>query len=189
MWLVTVQTTEGRAKKLDFDWQSEHGLRKWQLDVYRMYLSTASRMEVCCVNKPSAHPDDWQLGSEEVQSCLFSQVFNNVNPWLSWLGFNESDGNSFQSWWNSTDNNTNVNTFLHIEHLCHGAVVLAELCQQAGGDGQQIAARQSFDLARVSEGGAHHHGGVAELLVVVVNLCHAHHACGKGRWMGVKTSN
>lgn len=74
-----------------------------------------------------------------------------------------------------------MNTFLHIEHLCHGAVVLAELRQEAGGDGQQIAARQSFDLARVSEGGAHHHGAVAELLVVVVNLCHAHHACEKGR--------
>lgn len=76
---------------------------------------------------------------------------------------------------------TCVNTFLRIEHLCHDAVVLAELRQQAGGDGQQIAACQGLDLASVSEGGAHHHGAVAKLFVVVVNLCHAHHTCGWGR--------
>lgn len=87
-------------------------------------------------------------------------------------------GNSFGGGRDGPDDNTEANTFLHIEHLCHGAVVLAEIRQQAGGDGQQIAARQGFDLARVPEGGAHHHGAVAELLVVVVNLCHAHHACG-----------
>lgn len=66
-------------------------------------------------------------------------------------------------------------TFLHIEHLCDGAMVLAELRQQAGGDGEQIAARQSFHLTRVSEGSAHHYGAVAILLVVVVNLGHTQH--------------
>lgn len=74
---------------------------------------------------------------------------------------------------------TRANTFLRIEHLCDCAVVLAELREQAGGDGQQITACQSLDLASVSEGGAHHHGAVAKLFVVVVNLCHAHHTC---RW-------
>ncbi len=68
-----------------------------------------------------------------------------------------------------------ISTFLHIEHLCDGAVVLAELCEQPRGDGEQIAACQGFHLTRVSEGGAHHHGAVAKLLVVVVNLCHTQH--------------
>lgn len=66
-------------------------------------------------------------------------------------------------------------TFLHIEHLCDGAMVLAELPQQAWGNGEQIAARQSFHLTRVSEGSAHHYGAVAILLVVVVNLGHTQH--------------
>lgn len=54
-------------------------------------------------------------------------------------------------------------------------MVLAELCQQAGGDGEQIAACQSFHLTRVSEGRAHHYGAVTILLVVVVNLGHTEH--------------
>lgn len=79
-----------------------------------------------------------------------------------------------------------VSTFLHVEHFCDGAVVLAELRQQAGRDGQQIAACQSLDLARVSEGGAHHHGAVAKLFIVVVNLCHAHHTC-RGKMVGTSS--
>lgn len=66
-------------------------------------------------------------------------------------------------------------TFLHVEHLCDGAVVLAELCEQPGGDGEQIAACQGFHLSCVPKGGAHHHGAVVKLLVVVVNLGHTQH--------------
>lgn len=66
-------------------------------------------------------------------------------------------------------------TFFHIEHLCDRAVVLAELCEQPRGDGEQITACQGFHLPRVSEGCAHYHSAVAKLLVVVVNFGHTQH--------------
>ncbi len=69
-------------------------------------------------------------------------------------------------------------TFLHTEHRCDGAVVLAELCQQAGGDGEQVTSCQCFHLTGVPEGGAHHHSLVAILLVVVENIGHAQHTWG-----------
>lgn len=72
-----------------------------------------------------------------------------------------------------------IGTFLLIQHLHHGAVVLAELRQQTGRDGEQVTARQGLHLTRVPEGGAHHHGTVAKLLVVVVNLGHAQHTLKK----------
>ena len=73
---------------------------------------------------------------------------------------------------------TEGSTCLHVEHLCDGAVILHELCQEPGGDGEQVASRQGFDLIRVPEGGAHDHGAVTKLLVVVVNLGHTQHTFG-----------
>lgn len=74
-----------------------------------------------------------------------------------------------------------VGTFFHVQHLCNGAVILAELCQQPRGDGEQVTACQGFYLPRVSEGGAHHHRAIAKLLVVVVNLGHTQHTLGRRR--------
>lgn len=68
-------------------------------------------------------------------------------------------------------------TVLHTEQRLDGAIVLAELSQQAGGDGEQVAARQGLHLPGVPEGGTHHHRAIAKLLVVVEDLGHADHAC------------
>lgn len=74
-----------------------------------------------------------------------------------------------------------IGTFLHSQRLYHGAVVLAEFWQQTGRDGEQVTACQGLHLTRVPEGGAHHHGAVTKLLVVVVDLGHAQHTLRKRR--------
>jgi hypothetical protein len=57
-----------------------------------------------------------------------------------------------------------------IERALQRRVGRRQLRQQLGADGQQVAAGQRQDLADVAEARAHHLGGDAEVLVVLVDL-------------------
>ena len=50
-----------------------------------------------------------------------------------------------------------------------------------GRNSQQVAARKFRNLADIAEARAHHFGLIAELLVIVVNRAHGHHAGVFGR--------
>ncbi len=58
----------------------------------------------------------------------------------------------------------------------HGAFSLAQLFQQGRANGQTVAACQLQDLAGIAEAGAHDHGRVVVLLVVVVDGGNGDHA-------------
>ncbi|MOA25920.1 hypothetical protein D3C78_1466760 [compost metagenome] len=55
-------------------------------------------------------------------------------------------------------------------------LVVGQLLQQLGADGQAVAAGERLDLAEVAEARAHHHGPVAVGLVVAVDARDGLHA-------------
>ncbi len=57
-----------------------------------------------------------------------------------------------------------------VELFDEGFVGGLEFAEETGGDGEEVAAGEFGDLAFVTEAGAHDLGGVAEVLVVVVDL-------------------
>lgn len=103
-----------------------------------------------------------QLGVKNQSAIIFLSTF-----FAHCFYFTESEWHNENKTFESQDI-----TFLCGERLRDNTVVLAELCQQPRGDCEQVTAGQGFYLSRVSEGGTHHHGVVAKLLVIVVNLGH-----------------
>lgn len=125
-------------------------------------FSTAIRSSLC--SQRNVFSSRWTFSRSQTLAT-HTHTHTNLNSSNLHLGFNAA-------FWSRP---LSDRTFLHIQCLHHGAVVLAELWQQTGRDGEQVTACQGLHLTRVPEGGTHHHGAVAKLLVVVVNLGHTQH--------------